>query len=516
MNQFLDFHGVYFSYDGLSLPLFSDLSVRMNRGWTGIVGANGSGKTTLLQLASGAQVPDAGTIHTPKPFVYCAQRTDAPPVLLAPFMDAMDGKAWELRGKLGVSEDWLARWSTLSHGERKRAQIAAALWAEPAVLAIDEPSNHIDNQARAMLLDALANFRRIGLLVSHDRDFLDTLCHQCLFLQPPDATLRPGGYTHGVEQTKADHQRLIKQRQQMRSEVKRLKQETDRRRANAAAEHKNRSKRGVGKHDADTRSKINLARLTDSQAGASLNQIKGRQAKAQQQLDATFVRKEASLGIWLADARSKMDFLFRVPAQTIAFGDTLESQTGLDIPDLAMKPDDRIGLVGPNGTGKSTLITHLINHLSIPIKQVLYMPQEVTAAQSVEVLKQVRMCSGEKLGQLMNVVSCLGSDPQRLLETDMPSPGELRKLLLALGVINVVSLIIMDEPTNHLDLPSTECLEQALAQCPCGLLLVSHDQRFLKALTRTRWAIEREHDAGDSQLRVSQRWDDTDGFSPTD
>ncbi|MFG0250097.1 MAG: ATP-binding cassette domain-containing protein [Phycisphaeraceae bacterium JB051] len=506
MNQFLDFHGVSFSFDGLSLPLFSDLSVRMGRGWTGIVGANGSGKTTFLQLASGAYEPDVGTVQCPSPFVYCAQRTDEPPALLTTFTEAMDGRAWELRGKLGVAYDWLDRWQTLSHGERKRAQIAAALWANPAVLAIDEPSNHIDTQARAMLLDALASFRGIGLLVSHDRHFLDTLCHQCLFLQPPDATLRPGGYSQGAEQAKADHQRLVKQRQQIRTEVKRLKQESDRRRTSTASEHKNRSKRGVGKHDADSRAKINLARLTDSKAGASLNQIKGRQAKAQQQLDASFVRKEASLGIWLAEAKSQMDFLFRVSTTTIPFGDAFTSEAGLAIPDLAMKPDDRVGLVGPNGAGKSTLIDYLTKQLSIAEHQLLYMPQEVTAMQSVEILKQVRQCSGEKLGQLMNVVSCLGSDPQRLLETDMPSPGELRKLLLALGVVNAVSLIIMDEPTNHLDLPSTECLEQALSVCPCALLLVSHDQRFLQTLTTTYWSIEREAEHGASQLRVHQQW----------
>jgi len=75
------------------------------------------------------------------------------------------------------------------------------------------------------------------------------------------------------------------------------------------------------------------------------------------------------------------------------------------------------------------------------------------------------------------------------LESVEPSPGEIRKILLATGIANVPHLVVMDEPTNHLDLPSIECLEQALADCPCGLLLVSHDQRFLDALTRIRWQI---------------------------
>ncbi len=70
-----------------------------------------------------------------------------------------------------------------------------------------------------------------------------------------------------------------------------------------------------------------------------------------------------------------------------------------------------------------------------------------------------------------------------------PSPGELRKLLLALGLANEPWLIVMDEPTNHLDLPSIECLEDALAECPCGQLLVSHDERFLGRLTNRTWRI---------------------------
>ncbi len=105
-------------------------------------------------------------------------------------------------------------------------------------------------------------------------------------------------------------------------------------------------------------------------------------------------------------------------------------------------------------------------------------------------MKKVRRLPGNKLGLAMNVVSRLGSRPHRILETDEPSPGEMRKILLALGMVRIPHLIIMDEPTNHMDLPSIECLEKALSDCPCGLLLVSHDKQFLDRLTKTRWNIE--------------------------
>jgi ATPase subunit of ABC transporter with duplicated ATPase domains len=92
-----------------------------------------------------------------------------------------------------------------------------------------------------------------------------------------------------------------------------------------------------------------------------------------------------------------------------------------------------------------------------------------------------------------------------VLQTEQPSPGEIRKVLLALGVAKGAHLIIMDGPTNHLDLPSVECLEQALGDCPGGLLLVSHDRRLLSRLTRTRWRIEADQHA--VRLEVFTGWE---------
>lgn len=90
---------------------------------------------------------------------------------------------------------------------------------------------------------------------------------------------------------------------------------------------------------------------------------------------------------------------------------------------------------------------------------------------------------------MMTMVSRLGSRPESLLQTQLPSPGETRKLLLALGMAREPYIIVMDEPTNHMDLPSVHCLETALAECTCALLLVSHDRRFLRRLVTLEWRI---------------------------
>ncbi len=121
--------------------------------------------------------------------------------------------------------------------------------------------------------------------------------------------------------------------------------------------------------------------------------------------------------------------------------------------------------------------------------RVTFLPQEVSASESRRVLEEVRALPRRQLGTAMTVISRLGSRPERLLETDLPSPGEVRKLLIALGVAREPWLIIMDEPTNHLDLVSIQCLETALDDCPAALLLVSHDRRLLDRLTRMRWVL---------------------------
>jgi len=107
-------------------------------------------------------------------------------------------------------------------------------------------------------------------------------------------------------------------------------------------------------------------------------------------------------------------------------------------------------------------------------------------------MAEVRALPHDQLGHLMTVVSGLGSRLARLLETLEASPGEVRKVLLGLGILRSPYLIIMDELTNHLDLPAIECLEAALQECPCGLLLVSHDERFLGNLTGMRWELAEE------------------------
>lgn len=557
MPTSIDFLRVSFSFDSLAAPLLRDVTVRFPPGWTGIVGPNGAGKTTVLQLAVGELTPDSGSVIAPRRVACCPQRTDEPPSGLARWLLATDSDACALRGRMGVAPDWLARWDTLSHGERKRAQVGVALAARPDVLAVDEPTNHLDSAARALLVRELRTFAGIGLLVSHDRELLDQLCDRCLFLSPPNATLRPGGYSDGSAQARSEAECLRAERRRALRELQRIEAEAARRRETAAREHKLRSKRGLARHDRDGRAKINLARVTDSKAGAPLRQLDGRRAQAAQRVANIVVAKRVEPGLWLPASRARVDAVLREPPGEVPFAacaadaiasndlmalapgapDALAPETAnalalkapeafapktpqglapdavralppqsasprlsgatseggvLRHPRLEIGPAERVAVVGPNGAGKSTLIRRLLPRIRVAAERLLYMPQELSVEQTRQLIRDTRALPRAALGRIMQTVAGLGSDPRRLLETDLPSPGEARKLLLAFGAARDVQVLIMDEPTNHLDLPSIECVEAVLRDFPGALLLVSHDRRFLDALTTTEWRVERE------------------------
>jgi ATPase subunit of ABC transporter with duplicated ATPase domains len=402
----------------------------------------------------------------------------------------MSGDAFEIKGRLGIEDDWIQRWTTLSHGERKRAQIAVAMWHRPQVLAVDEPTNHLDAQAQEILFNALSRFHGVGLLVSHDRKLLDDLCEQCLFIDPPEAVLRPGNYTRGMQQSQMKEVAIVKEYDRARRQLERLTGEAASRRSAASHAHRKRSKRGLSPKDHDSRSKIDLARLSgkDGADVKRLRQIEGRLSRAREKMDGIKVKKTYDMGIWIPGARSNRSTLFDLPGGQISLGEG----RSISFPDLSMKPDDRVALTGPNGSGKSTLIEHIIRSLELTEEHLTYLPQEIDLQTSQHIMAQIREYPGEKLGMTMTAVNRLGSRPPRLLESGDPSPGEIRKILLAAGIGRVPHLIVMDEPTNHLDLPSIECMETALDECPCGLLLVSHDSRFLGRLARKSWHISED------------------------
>ena len=357
-----------------------------------------------------------------------------------------------------------------------------------------------------MLIEALKTFNGIGLIVSHDRELLDGICSHCLFLSPyHPPTLRPGGVSAGMKQEEQETREKWVVRERTVAEERRLVREAGRRRAEANAQDRRRSKRGLRWKDSDAREKIDRARASgaDGRAGRLLTQLDGRLRQAAARREAATAPPRERTGVTVRGTRARGDAVIRSDAMTLGLGDG----RAVRIPELTIRPADRIGLVGPNGTGKSTLIRALIAG-RMQSEHCIYIPQELDLADGNRLMARVRDLAADELGRVLSTVSRLGSEPEQLQSTQTPSPGEARKLMLALGLERRPELIVMDEPTNHLDLVSIRCVEDALRDFDGALLLVSHDGRFLRALVTSYWEIAKVDSDGSGgelfQLRVSE------------
>ena len=501
-QTFLRFDNVNFTYDSMTGELLSGVTLHFSCGWTGIVGPNGAGKTTLLFLACGKLQPDHGFVSIPELVRYCPQRTDDPPEGVEELMAAQDRDSLILKSDLDLQDGDLHRWESLSFGERKRFQIASALFHNPDLLALDEPTNHLDAATKNLLYRALKRYRGIGLLVSHDRELLDNLCRECVFIEPPTAILRPGNYSDGAEQARLEKESAASRLDAARFRLDKLEREHARRKHNASKSAGMNPKRRLSPKDHDARAKVDGARLSgrDAVQGKLQKQLEGRLDKARKELGAIPVKKEYPTGIVVTGSVCPKAHVLNLPAGELPLGE----HRRLIYPGLNISSRDRIALTGPNGCGKTTLITSILPSLSLPTDRVTYLPQELRIDESLRLMDELHRLPGEKLGWVMNIVSRLGSRPEPLLESRLPSPGETRKIMLALGLLKEPWLVIMDEPTNHLDLVSIECLESALADCRSALLLISHDRRFLQVLTKTSWEISRQP-GGDCVLDISPK-----------
>jgi ATPase subunit of ABC transporter with duplicated ATPase domains len=492
MSSSLRAHRVSFAFVD-AVPVLSEVEFHLASGWTGLVGANGAGKSTLLRLLAGELTPTEGhfQFEPASPLIQlCRQEVEALTPDIAAFAESWDSLARRLHGQLGLDSTALERWPTLSPGERKRWQIGAALAAEPHVLLLDEPTNHLDAQGRTWLISALKRFRGVGVVVSHDRVLLESLTTATLRVHKGDARLWPGAYSAAREHWEAERESELAAYQGARAEQRRVAQLLDRARreqqgADAQRHTRNRLK---DKNDNDARSmgaKV-VAGWAEAGAGRRVGVLRRELERATEAVGDIAVDKTLGRSVFVDYVRSPNPWLFTVDLPCLKAGDV----ELLGPVKLSLGRESRVRIEGPNGAGKSTLVRALLEHARVPLERVLYLPQDLSAEEARATLDAVRALPPDEKGRVLSLVAALGVDPERLLASEQPSPGETRKLHMARGLGQHAWALVLDEPTNHLDLPSIERLEAALREYPGALVLVSHDAPFARACTTEAWRVE--------------------------
>jgi ATPase subunit of ABC transporter with duplicated ATPase domains len=475
---------------GYGETIFERLELTCSPGCYALVGPNGGGKSTLLNLLTGRLVPQRGQVRWIRcdHRVLCEQAVDVQSPEVVGLGSSCSGGAMRLRAQLRLDAARLAGWDSLSPGERKRWQIAAALHSEPDFLALDEPTNHLDLEARKWVIEALRAFRGIAVAVSHDRDFMDALCDTTWRLESGRLTVTPGNYSAAERTWLREQQTITAERRELGRLQRALGRaaQTSRAEATAAEKQRNAGRRmkSIKDHDASCILHSNQAESAGRRLARQARSIEARRERVASQLDALpkLVRLGSELFADFEPAAKSSVLRGQVARLSVGEREILLNAT------WHLQRGQRVWLTGPNGAGKSTFLEHVTRSQADP--RVLYLPQNMHSAQREAVRLRWLQARGERRSRQMTLVAALGTDPDVLLRSRVWSEGELRKVALSLGLADRVHTLVLDEPTNHLDLPSVQRLERLLTRFPGSVLLATHDLTFAQRVTLDTWRIE--------------------------
>jgi ATP-binding cassette, subfamily F, member 3 len=507
-------YGQQFVLDGLNLQVFPGERI-------GLVGGNGSGKTTLLHILASLLEPDAGQVarRSGQRIAYLPQEpefdSDQPLadavasvftniVKLQHDMEQAAHKISELHGTPEETR-WIDKYeelktafeasdgyrcesrlgetlagvgfsltqqrqpvNTLSGGQKCRAALAKVLLEQPDLLLLDEPTNHLDLQGVAWLEDYLSTFSGTVILVSHDRYFLDRVVKKIVELDRGKVKQFPGNYSAYALAREAQRLAEVETYDRQRDFIKKQLEYVERVKAD-----KKRSRQAAGRIKMIEKLQESDEFVENRPTGPAVVKFK--------------LTKKASSG----------DLALRYTDISKIY----DSKTILKHVSLDVNVGDRLGIIGPNGVGKTTLLKITVGLVQQDTGEVkVYRPDSVAyydqeqsdlddKNQIIQEMWAHRPMASQ--GEIRNYLAPFGFRGEDVFKPVVGlSGGERSRLLLAKRIWSEPELLLLDEPTNHLDIAAREALEAALNQFGGTVVLVTHDRYLLDKVATKILALE--------------------------
>ena len=486
-------------------PLFEDASFTVDEmEKVGVIGINGTGKTTLLRMLIGVETPDQGTVTRANNIVirYLPQTPDfqKDATVLEAVMEgnlthdnewSLESDAKAMLQKLGISE-YGQKVGTMSGGQRKRIALANTLLSKADVLVLDEPTNHLDSSMADWLEEYLKNFRGALVMVTHDRYFLDSVSNRIVEIDKGKIYSYQTNYT-GFLELKAQREDMELATERKRQSILRVEIEWMKRGARARS----------------TKQKAHIQRYENLAAQ------KGPQQDAQLELSSVSTRMGKT---------------------TVELRHITKGYDGKElIRDFSyiFLKNDRIGFIGENGCGKSTLMRVLCGMEPPDAGEVItgqtikigYYAQEIGNDESVglaymkpdmrvidyirNTAEYVQTVDGSVSASVMLERFLFPPEKQYGLLGKL-SGGERRRLNLLRVLMEAPNVLVLDEPTNDLDIQTLTILEDYLDHFDGIVVAVSHDRYFLDRVVRRIFAFQngtiRQYEGGftDYQARLQE------------
>lgn len=476
--------------------ILDKVSLDINEGdKVGIIGLNGSGKSTLVKIIMGLEAADSGKvwISNNASLGYLRQVTD---YKADDFIDmSLDrenvSNFFKVMGEFNMDKTLEfsdSRLANLSGGEKTKLAIACVLSSNPNTLILDEPTNHVDIDSVEWLINLINGYNGTALIVSHDRYFLNHTVNKIIEVKDGKIKLFYGNYDDYEHEKKKEFE-LLKSRYELQqkrdkkitSEISQLKNWSEKGERQAGRQFKSRSDSKVKGVKTNAQRKAAKASRSAESKKTCLNQMREDYIEKP--------REDKDVKFNFMGESNSSDVLIKTFDLSKSFEDNLVFSKA----NLYVNRNDKIGLIGPNGCGKTTFIKLLMDKLcldsgeiwkSLSLK-IAYMSQDVFDLDGEKTIFQMASDYDNEKKQFFysNLVN-MGFD-RNLFNHKIKtlSLGEQMRLKLTQIIINDYNLLILDEPTNHLDLPNKIELEKALLKYPGAIIMASHDKYLLSKVT---------------------------------